>query len=166
MFEELAYRGVMLPLILIKIRRIESPIIKKRPVFFTVAISSAVFALSHLINLLNGNIGGTFLQVGYTFLIGAMCGIVTVKTGNVILSALVHVIYNFCGMLIEYCGTGVMWTVEQMLFTAVVGVVVGAILIVVAILSDRKPETVLGMLGDLDNDYEQNTPKTQENIAN
>ena len=46
-------------------------------------------------------IGGTFLQVGYTFLIGAMCGIITVKTGNVLLSATAHIVYNFCGMLIE-----------------------------------------------------------------
>ena len=107
------------------------------------------------------------MQVGYTFRIGAMCGIVTVKTGNVIISALVHIVYNFCGMLMEYCGKGVMWTWPQITCTAVVGVIIGAVMITIVILSDRKPENALGMLGSaptgLEDGEEQIPPKSQEN---
>lgn len=144
LFEEISFRGVILPLTLIFLKD------KKRPVFFTIAVSSAVFALTHLVNLFSGNIGGTILQVGYTFLIGAMCGIVTVKTGNVFISALVHIVYNFCGMLVEYCGKGVMWTWPQIICTAVVGVIIGVVMIVIAVRSDNLPENVFNMLGEDD----------------
>lgn len=136
LFEEVAFRGVMLPLIYVKLRD------KKRPVFFTLAISSAIFALTHLINLLNGFNPAVFLQVGYTFLIGAMCGIVFVKTGNVFFSAIIHIIYNFGGMLIEYCGSGTMWTIPQIICTAVVGGIIGAYLIYVAITADKNNDVL------------------------
>ncbi|MBQ7164261.1 MAG: CPBP family intramembrane metalloprotease [Clostridia bacterium] len=154
-FEEISFRGVILPLVFIKINKIKDDgkrwvFLKKKPVFWTLALSSAIFALTHLVNIFNGNIGGTFFQVGYTFLIGAMCGIITVKTGNVLLSALAHVVYNFCGMLVDNCGTGVMWTAPQMIFTAAVGVILGGYLIAVAFLSDRDPAPATYMLGEDD----------------
>lgn len=144
LFEEVSFRGVILPLTLIFLKD------KKRPVFFTVAVSSAIFSLSHLINLFSGNIGGTIMQVGYTFLIGAMCGIVTVKTGNVFISAIVHITYNFCGMLIEHCGKGVMWTSEQIICTAVVGVLIAVVMIVIAVRADGSPQVAFDMLGEDD----------------
>ncbi|MBP5308724.1 MAG: CPBP family intramembrane metalloprotease [Clostridia bacterium] len=153
LFEELSFRGVILPLVLIALRKIDDgkkrwQFLKKRQVFFTLALSSAIFALTHLVNIFNGNIGGTFLQVGYTFLIGAMCGIITVKTGNVLLSATAHIVYNFCGMLIEKCGDGVTWTLPQIIFTAAVGTVLGVYLIAVAVRSDKDPAAALYMLGE------------------
>ena len=42
LFEEVAFRGVMLPLVLIRVQKSKKQAIKKHPVFFTVAISSAV----------------------------------------------------------------------------------------------------------------------------
>ena len=151
LLEETAYRGIILPLTYVAIKKIKPDgklsFLKKRPVFFSLAISSALFALSHLINLFSGNVGGTFLQVGYTFLIGAMCGIVTVKTGNVFLAALTHTAYNFFGMIVEYCGRGVMWTLPQTIFTAAVGVCLGGFLLAVAFLTDRKEEDMSSILG-------------------
>ena len=114
---------------------------KSKPVFLTVAISSAIFALTHLINLLNGFNPAVFLQVGYTFLIGSMCGIVFVKTGNIFFPAVLHMIYNFGGMLVEKCGRGSLWTTQQIICTAVVGVIVGAYLVyVVAFTADNTSE--------------------------
>ncbi len=151
-FEETAFRGVIFPLCLVLIKKWRGKNGKKtdRPVFWTVVLSSAVFALTHLVNLLNGNIGGTFLQVGYTFLIGAMCGISLAKTGNLFFSMLLHVIYNFGGMIMDgaYCGSGVMWTWPQIIFTAVIGVIAGAYLIVVAFKLDKVPEASEYLLGD------------------
>ena len=152
LLEETAYRGIMLPLTFVAIKKIKTDgklaFLKKRPVFFSLALSSALFALSHLVNLFSGNIGGTFLQVGYTFLIGAMCGIVMVVTGNVFLAALTHIAYNFCGMIVECCGRGEMWTPPQMIFTAAVGVLLGGYLIALAFLTDRNEEDMLSFLGD------------------
>ena len=155
LFEEVSFRGIIYPLINISIYKhckegSKFAFLKNRPVFWTIALSGTVFALTHLVNLFNGNIGGTFLQVGYTFLIGCMCGIVTAKTGNVYFSALVHIVYNFCGMFIDYCGYGRMWTVPQIICTAVAGVILGAYLIFVAFRADRHPEPTRYMLGEED----------------
>ena len=78
-FEELAFRGVFLPVLLEKRRG------SKKQILWTVIGSSAVFGLIHLVNLLEGaGIGATVLQVGYSFLIGGMCAIVLMKTGNLL----------------------------------------------------------------------------------
>ena len=142
LFEEVSFRGVVLPIIYIKMRESKLKIFgKSKPVFLTVAISSAIFALTHLINLLNGFNPAVFLQVGYTFLIGSMCGIVFVKTGNIFFPAVLHMIYNFGGMLVEKCGRGSLWTTQQIICTAVVGVIVGAYLVyVVAFTADNTSE--------------------------
>lgn len=142
--EEVAYRGIILPLLYITRRN------KKRPVLWTLVLSSAIFALSHLVNLISPspNFGGVIMQVGYTFLIGAMCGIVMVRTGSIILPMILHVTYNFAGMLVEKCGDGIMWTTEQIICTAVVGVVVGVYLVCLAFTADRHPEVCNSLLGE------------------
>ena len=50
-------------------------------------------------------------------------------------------IYNFGGMLVEKCGRGSLWTTQQIICTAVVGVIVGAYLVyVVAFTADNTSE--------------------------
>ena len=66
------------------------------------------------------------------------------------LSALAHTVYNFCGMFVDYCGKGTVWTVPQIIFTAIIGTVIGAYLILVAVRSDRNPEPLQNMLGECD----------------
>ena len=144
LFEEVSFRGVVLPLIYVKLRESNLTVFgKKKPVFLTVAISSAIFALTHLVNLFNGFNPAVFLQVGYTFLIGSMCGIVFVKTGNILFPSAMHFIYNFGGMLVEKCGVGTIWTTEQIICTAVVGVIVGAYLVYVVLFTADKDCDVL-----------------------
>ena len=78
MFEEFAFRGLFYLMILDGRRK------STKQIFWTTAVSSAVFGLVHLVNLFIGaNPGATILQVGYSFLIGGMCAIVLLKTANI-----------------------------------------------------------------------------------
>lgn len=121
LFEELAFRGVLLPSLL------ERRCGDRRQIFFTTVISSAVFGLVHLVNLVEGaGFGATVLQVGYSFLIGGMCAIVLLKTGNLIYCILLHAIYDFGGGLISTLGDGRLWDIPTVILTVVVSLIVVA----------------------------------------
>lgn len=121
LFEELIFRGVLFPFLLEKRRN------STKQIFWVTVISSAVFGLVHLSNLLEGaGFGATVLQVGYSFLIGAMCSIVLLKTGNLLHCILLHSVYNFCGQLLPTLGFGTWWDLPTVIITAVLAVAVGA----------------------------------------
>ena len=118
-FEELAYRGCVFMLVLRNNRD------STKQIFKAVIISSALFGAVHIVNLFAG--GGpvaVVLQVGYSFLIGAMCCFVLLKTGSVWHCALIHAVYNFCGGLVSNYGSGSIWTVSEIALTAIVAVIV------------------------------------------
>lgn len=118
-FEELAFRGTLFP-ILLEGRRSTT-----KQIFRTTVTVSAVFGLVHLVNLLEGaGIGPTLLQVGYSFLIGGMCSIVLLKSGNLLLCILLHAVYDFCGGLYPMLGAGVWWDTPTVIWTAVLGTAV------------------------------------------
>ena len=120
-FEELALRGIVLPLSLIGSKK------SKRGVFFALMYSSAIFALMHLVNLFNGaGFPAVIRQVGYTFLIGAMCGLVMLKTHNLWLCILLHFVYNAGGLLIETLGAAgsQLWDMPTVIITVVLAVLV------------------------------------------
>lgn len=118
-FEEIAFRGVLFPLLLENRRG------TTRQIFRSTVAVSAVFGLVHLVNLLEGaDIGSTLLQVGYSFLIGGMCSIVLLKSGNLLLCILLHAIYDFCGGLYPTLGEGVWWDTPTVIFTALLGTAV------------------------------------------
>jgi hypothetical protein len=80
---------------------------KRYRALITVAISSAIFGLIHLVNLLEGaDVGSTILQVGYSFLIGGMLGAVLIKTKNLWLCVLLHALFDFGGLIVPYLGLG------------------------------------------------------------
>lgn len=118
LLEELIFRGIVLPLCMIRLKG------KKHALFWSVALSSAIFGGMHLINLLSGNVGGVLLQVGYSFLIGGMCAAATVKAGCVYPAIVLHAVYNAGGLLIGTLGTGTQWDVVTVVVTAVLGVAV------------------------------------------
>ncbi len=125
-FEELAFRGVLFPAMLERHRK------SKKGILLTTAISSAVFGLVHLLNLLEGaDIASTLLQVGYSFLIGGMCAIVLLKTGNLLWCILLHALYDFCGNLIPTIGAGALWDTPTVVITAILGVAVTAWMLVI-----------------------------------
>jgi membrane protease YdiL (CAAX protease family) len=117
-FEEIAFRGCVLMYLLKK--RSDS----KKGIFMSILWSSAVFGLIHLVNLLTDSPIAVILQIGYSTLIGALCSLVLLATKNIWLCVLLHAAYNFVGNVIPRLGEGAMWTPEQMVFTAAVGVVV------------------------------------------
>lgn len=115
-YEEVVFRGLILPLCLKITER------RKKNVFWGVALSSAVFGVSHLIGLFSGAIGATFLQVGYSFLIGAMCAIALVITKNLFTAIALHFIYDVGGLMTTYIAVGNQWDIVTIIITAVLGV--------------------------------------------
>ncbi len=117
LFEETAFRGVALLLIAEKRRT------TKKGLFISILLSSAVFGVIHLANILAGaSPGAVFLQIGYSFLIGAMCSVVLLKTGNLWLCVILHAVYDFSGNLMPTLGAGTWWDTPTVIFTAVLAV--------------------------------------------
>ena len=119
LFEELVFRGVLFVALLEKRRA------STKQIFWVTVVSSALFGLIHLANLLEGaGIVPTLMQVGYSFLIGAMCSIVLLKTGDLLQCILLHSVYNFCGGLLPTLGSGDWWDTPTIIITAVLAVAV------------------------------------------
>ena len=124
-FEELAFRGVFLPAILERFGK------DRKSFRWTVIASSGAFGLVHLANLLEGaGIGATLLQVGYSFLIGGMCAVVLLKTGNLLYCILIHGVYDFGGRFL-LIGAGSLWDLPTVILTAALAVAVTVWLTVV-----------------------------------
>ena len=131
-FEELAFRGVFLPSLLSRYGK------EQKQLRMTVILSSAAFGLIHLVNLAEGaGIGATLLQVGYSFLIGGMCAIVLVKTGNLLYCILLHGVYDFGGRFL-IIGKGRLWDTPTVIITAVLAVIVTAWML--KVFFELKPE--------------------------
>lgn len=94
--------------------------------FWAVALSSALFGAVHLVNLIAGaSVVSVVMQVGYSFLIGAMCSISMLETGNIYSAIILHAVFDFGGLLTDYgMLSGVIWTAENIIFTSVVGIIV------------------------------------------
>ena len=117
LFEEAAFRGVALLLIAEKRRA------TKKGLFMSIVLSSAVFGVIHLANILAGaSPGAVILQIGYSFLIGAMCSVVLFKTGNLWLCVILHAVYDFSGNLMPTLGAGTWWDTPTVIFTVILAV--------------------------------------------
>lgn len=115
LFEEVCFRGVIFLGFLEK-RRATT---KDR--FVAIILSSAVFGAVHLINIfLGASPGAVLMQIGYSFLIGAMCSVVLMKTANLWLCVLIHAIFNFCGALVPRCGEGTIWEPLTVTLTVII----------------------------------------------
>jgi membrane protease YdiL (CAAX protease family) len=117
-FEEMAFRGVIFLRIL-----------KKNPEdklwqFLSIVLSSVIFGLVHLVNLLESSPGAVFLQIGYSALIGAMCAVILLKTANIWLCVVIHGLYNFAGAVIPRMGEGIVWDTLTVVLTVIVSLAV------------------------------------------
>jgi membrane protease YdiL (CAAX protease family) len=118
LFEEFAFRGVLLPFVLENRRK------DRKSIFFATVLSSVAFGAIHLLNLFAGaGVGYVALQIGYSFLIGGMCAIVLLYTRCIWICVSLHAIYDFCGYLIPTLGDGIIWDPITVAVTAVLGVV-------------------------------------------
>ena len=125
LFEELAFRGCVFTLILKNKRN------SRKDIFWSIGLSSAVFGLIHLSTLLAGaSPGSVFLQIGYSFLIGGMCSMVLLKTGNVFCCAIIHGVDNFAGTIIPTLGGGNMLNAPTVIITAILSLAVATYIII------------------------------------
>ena len=118
-FEEVAFRGCVFMLVL------QGKNKSRKDVFWAIVTSSAIFALVHLANLFSGASPLPVIQqVGYSFLIGAMCALALIVTKNIWTSILMHSLFNFAGGVIPTLGNGEIWNVPTIIITAVLAVLV------------------------------------------
>lgn len=134
LFEEMTFRGVIFLGILEKRRN------STRGIFISILLSSAIFGGIHAINFIYGSAGAVIQQIGYSFLIGAMCSVVLLKTANIWLCVLLHATYNFCGALVPRLGEGYTWDMPTVIFTVILSVCV-AVYYIIAVLRMRAEET-------------------------
>ncbi len=123
-FEEMAFRGCIFTSILQRIGK------RRAGIFWSIVASSAVFGVIHLLNLFVGASPiSVLLQVGYSFLIGAMCSIVLVRTQNIWYCVLIHGVYNFAGGIVPEFGEGIIWSLPEIILTVAVAVPVAVYVI-------------------------------------
>lgn len=119
LFEEAAFRGCVFMLIL------ERKHNSRKEIFYSIIFSSLVFGGIHIVNLLVGaGIVPVVLQLGYSFLIGAMCSVVLLVTKKLWIPILIHAVFNFAGGLIPTLGRGEIWDRATVVLTVIVSVAV------------------------------------------
>lgn len=152
LFEEIAFRGVVFPVLLERILRKlkekekENPRIptETKAVLLSIVLTSLVFGLVHVLNLFaGGSPGAVVLQIGYSFLIGGMCAIVLLKTRCIFIPVLIHAVYDFGGLMFRYLCVGKLWDTPTVILTAVLGVLAGVYFLV--LLLRVKPEEVAAL---------------------
>ncbi len=91
-FEEVLFRGVFFALLAGIFER------TRKGLLLTYLISSLAFGAIHLLNVFQSG-AAALLQAGYSILTGGLFGFVWIKTKNILFPALIHAVYNFCGLL-------------------------------------------------------------------
>lgn len=131
--EELLFRGIIHDFFRKKLANI------KHGYLLSVLVSSAIFGLWHLVNLFSGaGVGATFLQVGYSFLIGAMLAVTFDKTENIWLCVFLHALFDVGGTMIAYIGVGDPQDLVFWILTAVVGVLCAVHILLTALRIDKR----------------------------
>lgn len=116
LLEELFFRALLVPFVRARVKG-------KLAAGWTVLITAAVFGLSHLLNLFFGaGVGPTFLQVGYTFLLGCMFATIFLKTGNVWMCVIVHFLFDIGGVIVTDLGWGAFQDTTFWILTVTTGV--------------------------------------------
>lgn len=134
LFEETAFRGILLPLLYLYIPN------RKHAGILSILLSAAAFALLHAFNILTGaSVTATLLQVGYTFLTGCMFGVLTLLTRSVVPGIILHTLYDIGGtMVASGVAAGAHWNTPAAVVMAAVSAVAGVYLIIAAF-RNKKP---------------------------
>ena len=138
-FEEVIFRGLILLFIIQKLEK------SGKGIFYSVVISSAIFALIHILNLFVGaGFGATMLQVGYSFLMGLMWAVFFLKTKNIWFVVVLHGLYNFFGQVMFVVGVVEnRYDTFTIVFTSLLGIIVAVY--TVYILLSIKPDDLKNM---------------------
>lgn len=125
LYEEFFYRGLILICVLIALKDKEHYALK------ALIVSSIIFSLSHLVNLFAGSsVAAVIMQLGYTFLVGMLCGLVFVFTKNLFACVLIHAVYDVGGLFVGNVGTGDMWDGVTIALTVVIAISAIVILLI------------------------------------
>ena len=116
LFEEMAFRGVVFLGILERRRG------RVLDIVIAIIISSVIFGIVHSLNFFYMSPGAVIQQIGYSFLIGAMCSVVLVRTKNIWLCVILHAIFNFGGSLVPTLGEGFVWDTPTIIVTVILAV--------------------------------------------
>ncbi len=144
--EELFFRGIVQDVVWRRTQKLST-------VLQTV-ICAAIFSVWHLVNLMFGQgLAATLLQVGYSFLIGAMLTTLRLVTNNIWLCVLVHALFDFGGNLVNALGSGEVWDVPFWVATVACGILCAVWVVTSLVKSDRnkpvfQPENIRSCGGD------------------
>ncbi len=101
LFEELVFRGFLFFVFASLFSSDRKGLLK------TVVVTSVLFGGMHLFNLFFGaGVTATLLQVGYSVLTGGLFAVALIKTKSLLVPAVLHAVYNFCGLLLSPQGLG------------------------------------------------------------
>jgi membrane protease YdiL (CAAX protease family) len=98
--EETVFRGIILVTLIQRLPQ------TKTGAFQAILIASALFGLIHFANLFSGaSPMETLMQIGYSFLMGALWSVVYFATKNLLYPILLHATYNFFGLVLFRLGS-------------------------------------------------------------
>ncbi|MBE5756181.1 MAG: CPBP family intramembrane metalloprotease [Clostridiales bacterium] len=135
--EETAFRGIIYPLFVIKLRG------RKNSVFWAIALSSLVFGSMHLLNIIGSNPLAVLLQIGYSFLTGSMFAITLLYTKNLIVPIILHFIYNAGGLFYDYLGTlsfNNHWNLPTIIITVILALITITVMVFAVIKKEKTYE--------------------------
>lgn len=101
---------------------------KAVPTVWAVIISSLVFGIAH----------GQIVWMAYAFLLGTLCAVMFVKTGSLLASIWLHMVFNICGVVIPTLCAGIT-SFPVIVAIAVIGLVATVAMLTV-ILKNNKAE--------------------------
>lgn len=128
--EELFFRGIVQDVVWKKTQKLS--------MVLQTVICAAIFSVWHLVNLMFGQgFATTLLQVGYSFLIGAMLTTLRLVTNNIWLCVLVHALFDFGGNIVNALGSGEVWDVPFWIATVVCGVSCAVWVVAMLVKSDK-----------------------------
>lgn len=128
LMEELIFRGFVYSILKDRFANV------KHRIILSVLLSSLIFAFWHLPNILAGaGVGETFLQVGYSFLIGCMLAAAFERTGNIWICAGIHALFNFGGSIVTDLGSGEFQDTLFWAFTVTAGIISAAHVVITLI---------------------------------
>ncbi|MBR2614656.1 MAG: CPBP family intramembrane metalloprotease [Clostridia bacterium] len=137
LLEELAFRGIVYPLIKIKLEQKGT----KNPVFWSIALQGLIFGGMHLLNIFGSNPLAVLLQIGYSFLTGSMFAITLLYTKNLAVPIILHFIYNACGLFYDHLGSLGFenhWNLPTIIITAVLAVITITFMVFAVIKKEKK----------------------------
>lgn len=122
LFEEILFRGIFFALFAAFFEK------SHKGLLYTYVVSSLVFGGVHLFNVFYAG-GGAVLQAGYSVLTGGLFAFVFIKTKNILFSAVIHALYNFCGTLFTSelgLGLGSIIDAPTAIMMTVISVIIGS----------------------------------------